>query len=339
MLKEEKLISVIIPVYNVEKYLERCIISVIKQTYKKLEIILVDDGSTDNSGILCDKIASVDYRIIVIHKKNGGLSSARNVGLEKASGDFVTFIDSDDWIELDTYAYMMNIIDKYHVEIVDIECQYAYSNYDPIRKTEENLEIYREKDVLWNYFDRGLRLQNSAPYSVWRKIYKKEVINCHTFPEGKNSEDLLFNYEVLKKTNSIAISHLIKYHYFQNTNGISVGPLKKADLGLLDICETICNKEMKNTYKGIDQLTRVKLARSYFSILARLATAGYNKNDFSTIKSIEKEMKAGLRRNLSLLIKSPIPMNRKALILIFCVDYKLIRIPYLILVKIKGDRI
>ena len=101
----------------------------------------------------------------------------------------------------------------------------------------------------------------------------------------------------------------------------------------------ICSKERENTYKGIDQLTKVKLGRSYFSILARLATAGYNKNDFSSIKPIEKEMKAGLRRNLVLLLKSKIPANRKALILIFCIDYKLIRIPYLVLKRLRGNRI
>lgn len=337
--KEDKMISVVIPVYNVEKYFERCVDSVIGQTYKNLEIILVDDGSTDNSGKLCDGIADSDHRIKVIHKENGGLSSARNAGLKNVSGDYITFIDSDDWIEPDTYAYMVDIINRYHVEIADIECQYAYSEQDPVKQTEESIEIYKEKDVLWNYFDRGLRQQNSAPYSVWRKMYKKELVSHQIFPEGKNSEDLLFNYEVLKKANSIAISHLVKYHYFQNKNGISIGPLTKSDLGLLDVCKMICSKERENTYKGIDQLTKVKLGRSYFSILARLATAGYNKNDFSSIKPIEKEMKAGLRRNLVLLLKSKIPANRKALILIFCIDYKLIRIPYLVLKRLRGNRI
>lgn len=331
-----ELISVIVPVYNVSDYLVRCVKSIINQTYRHLEIILVDDGSTDGSGKVCDNLSEQDNRIKVIHKENGGLSSARNAGLQMASGAFIGFIDADDWIEPDTYEYMLGLLKKYKAEVADIECQYAYSDQDIIKKNKEHIEVYQGKDVLWNYFDRGLKLQNSAPYSVCRKLYKRKKLEKKLFWEGKNSEDLLFNYEVLKATEIIVISNQVKYHYFQNVYGISIGPLKLADLGLLDVCAHIYEKEKNNTYKNINQLTKIKMARSYFSLLARLATAGYIKSDFPEIKSVSKSLTSGLRRNFMILMKSSIPFNRKIMIVIFCIDYRIIGYAYSILKKIRG---
>lgn len=111
-------ISVIVPIYNVEKYIEKCINSIINQTYKDLEIILVDDGSTDSSGKICDEYAKKDKRIKVIHKKNGGVSSSRNIALTIANGDYITWIDSDDWIEKDTYSKLADIILKNKADII-----------------------------------------------------------------------------------------------------------------------------------------------------------------------------------------------------------------------------
>lgn len=119
------LLSVIVPVYKVEQYLKRCTDSIRNQTYKNLEIILVDDGSPDDSGRLCDEIAMQDDRIKVIHKKNGGLSSARNAGIEIASGDFITFVDSDDWIDLNIYKKCINIFQRYECDVVDFKATFS----------------------------------------------------------------------------------------------------------------------------------------------------------------------------------------------------------------------
>lgn len=333
--EENILISIIVPVYNVEQYLERCVKSLINQTYRNLQIILVDDGSTDNSGLLCDQLGKTDARIVVIHKKNGGLSSARNAGLDICKGDCVTFVDSDDWVELDTYAYMLELMQNHQAEIADVECQYAYADKDAIKATDNHIEVFYGQDVLWNYFDRGLRLKNSAPYTVWRKLYRKDVIGLCRFPEGKNSEDLQFNYEVLKKSNSIVLSNVVKYHYFQNESGISIGKLKKSDMALIDICADICEKEKNNSYKNIKELTQMKLARSYFSLLARIAKVGYKKEDFHNINEITAQLTRGLRTNFVILMKSHIPFNRKVLICVFCIDYRLLAYPYQKLKKIK----
>ena len=116
-----ELISIIVPVYNVEKYIRRCINSILNQTYQYLEIILVDDGSTDNSGLICDKYAHMDNRITVIHKKNGGLSSARNTGIDIAKGAYIGFIDSDDWIAPETYEVLYRNLVHYDADVSDID--------------------------------------------------------------------------------------------------------------------------------------------------------------------------------------------------------------------------
>ena len=117
----EKLVSIIVPVYNVDKYLERCVNSIIQQSYRNLEIILVDDGSTDNSGTICDTYKEKDDRIIVIHKENGGLSDARNAGIKIFTGEYVTFIDSDDYVSLDMISYMMLVLEKTACKVVQCE--------------------------------------------------------------------------------------------------------------------------------------------------------------------------------------------------------------------------
>ena len=117
---QRPLVSIIVPVYNVEKYLERCIQSLVRQTLNDIEIILVDDGSSDSSGLLCDKFAERDRRIQVVHKENGGLSSARNAGLEIASGRYVGFVDSDDDVELDMYERMSATAEKYQVDFLSL---------------------------------------------------------------------------------------------------------------------------------------------------------------------------------------------------------------------------
>ena len=122
----EKTISVIVPIYNVEKYLDRCLKSIINQTYKNLEIILIDDGSPDNCGTICDEYAKKDNRIKVVHKDNGGLVKARNTGLDIATGEYISFIDPDDWIELNMYEEMIKIADETNTDIV--RCGYYRDN-------------------------------------------------------------------------------------------------------------------------------------------------------------------------------------------------------------------
>lgn len=214
------LISVIIPVYNVSLFLEKCLNSVINQTYKNLQIILVDDGSTDNSGIICDNYSKQDRRIEVIHQKNKGLSGARNTGLSLVRGDYVTFIDSDDYIELDAYSTIVKAIigNEYpdliffRARMIDIQGKVIdIRGKKPTGKILKVDKEFSEKRVIGE-LDNG----------VWNKVYKTEIIKDIIFePEKIHGEDFKYNLEVLKKIKMAVDIDQIKYNYVKNPNSIT----------------------------------------------------------------------------------------------------------------------
>jgi glycosyltransferase involved in cell wall biosynthesis len=217
-LLEIKKISVIIPVYNVKPYLQRCIESVVIQQYKNLEIILVDDGSTDGSEELCDEYAKKYSQFIVIHKENGGLSSARNAGLDIASGDLIAFIDSDDWLGEDVYTKIVEIYEKTGGDIIQFGYFFAYQkgsikrqeyifDFDKELSKKEALSMLLEDKYIENY--------------VWNKIYTRKLFEKERFPLEKNFEDIAISYKLLLKANKIVVlSEHFKYFYFQRKTSI-----------------------------------------------------------------------------------------------------------------------
>ena len=207
-------ISVIIPVFRTEKYLEKCIGSVMAQTYEKLEIILVDDGSDDKSGEICDSFAKKDSRIRVIHKDNGGLSSARNAGLEASGGDYIAFVDSDDYINSRMYEELMSALDGADISI----CGYYTVN----SKGETNHSAYSEKTVLSK--DEALRelfRDEKIKNHVWNKLFKKELFSSVSFPEGRIFEDILTTYKLFEKAEKIACIPYSGYYYCDRDGAIS----------------------------------------------------------------------------------------------------------------------
>ncbi len=196
----EELISVIIPVYNVENYIEKCIYSVINQSYKNLEIILVDDGSTDKSGVLCDKYEKIDKRIKVIHKENGGLSSARNMGLDCANGEYIMFLDSDDFVETTILQELYSLCYKNNVEISI--CNYKYINNDKeeANDKEENAEyIYDNIEKFHKMFFEGKFF-----WMAWGKLYKRRVFNNFRFKENQIYEDFYLIPRIILNTSKVA---------------------------------------------------------------------------------------------------------------------------------------
>lgn len=211
----DKKISVIVPIYNVEKYLIQCINNIINQTYKNLEIILVDDGSPDNCGVICDEYSNKDERIKVIHKKNGGLSDARNAGLEIATGDFISFVDGDDWIDTDTYEIMMNNIMMYNADIVVCNINYVYNEKSKPKYDEENIHIFNSEEAMNELIHDGL-----VQAVVWNKIYKKELLDNMQFKVGKLNEDEFFTYKICAKAEKIVYIPNTLYQYRQRANSI-----------------------------------------------------------------------------------------------------------------------
>ncbi len=204
-------ISVIVPVYNVEEYLDECLVSIVNQTYKNLEILVIDDGSTDNSGKMCDDWAKKDKRIKVFHKENGGLSSARNVGLKHATGKWIGFIDSDDYIDVTMYEKML--LNSKDAEMVSCGV-YAFSKSEGHKVEYPYKKINSNSDVIKTIF------KISDPM-VWHRIYLKSYINDLLFiEEVKIAEDYPFIYSYLDKIKNVAHVNESLYYYRQRENSL-----------------------------------------------------------------------------------------------------------------------
>lgn len=220
-----ELVTVIVPVYNTEKQLERCVHSLLNQTYKALEILLVDDGSTDNSPAICDRLAKEDSRIRVIHKENGGVSDARNRGLDEATGGYVAFVDSDDWVEEDMISGMLAAAEEQQVPLV--VCNYmrtaeekeagalgkstGQSSIEQENIAQKKVQELSSKKILQKYLleDKEIRI----PHSVWGKLFKRELIGEKRFPLIKRTEELLFSTEIFCQAKKCAYVPQAFYHY------------------------------------------------------------------------------------------------------------------------------
>ena len=223
----EPLISIIVPIYKVEPYLKRCVDSIQNQTYRNLEIILVDDGSPDNCGKICDESAIVDSRIKVIHKPNGGLSDARNAGLDIASGDFIGFVDSDDFIHPMMFKDLHEQLEKYDADIA--QCSFKKVSGDEMINPDEpsNLKVLSNMEVLDYIY---------TPFCVdyivaWDKLYKKDLFKELRFPKSKIHEDEFSTYKLFYWSKKIVVSDKKYYYYFQSPNSIirSNFSIKKLD--------------------------------------------------------------------------------------------------------------
>lgn len=238
------LISVIVPVYNVEKYLEKCLDSILAQTLSDIEIIVIDDGSTDRSAEICDTYAQRDGRIKVLHKKNGGLSSARNAGLDIATGKYIALVDSDDWIADNMFEVLYDSIKEYKADIAQCEC-IKMKNDDTIVNPNLRIKkptIHSAKEILERLHDKGC-----ITYTVvWNKLYKAELFQGLRFPHGKYHEDEFFSYRMIHRAKRIVCCSNKLYFYRQRANSITG---RKFNLTRLDAIEAFMQR--KDFYKSI----------------------------------------------------------------------------------------
>lgn len=256
------LLSVIVPVYNVAEFLPRCIESIVNQTYKNLEILLIDDGSSDNSAQICNNYAEHDSRIKVIHKKNGGQGSARNVGLSLCRGEYITFVDSDDWLAEDIYEHSMNLINENNVDIASFNCIETKDETVRFEESENQLQIVKKENILKDYLYRGQT--DRAPFTVWRKIYRKDILEDIQFDENRINEDITFNFKALAKAEKLIHTSKIGYYYFQGNKSTTRNGLKKRDFDLLYASEELMRLTQLENNKEIIHLAYVKKARSFF---------------------------------------------------------------------------
>lgn len=213
-----ELISVIVPVYNVEKYLERSVNSLLAQTYTEFEIILVDDGSTDSGGALCDSIKERDGRIRVLHKKNGGLSSARNAGLKVAEGKYVAFVDSDDVVSPDYLLKLYSAMTAVGADMAMCGKAVFKGDEDIIPEKSTLIDV---KEITYRDYMRDVFTNHDTYIPTWNKLYKKFLFDGIKFPEGKLHEDTFTTYLCVKASNKVAVISDKLYYYFYNEEGIA----------------------------------------------------------------------------------------------------------------------
>ena len=210
------LLSVIVAAYNIADYIERGLDSVCGQTYRNLEIIVVDDGSTDDTGALCDKCAAKDQRIQVIHKKNGGLAEARNVGVAKAKGSYIAFVDGDDWIDSDMYEKMLSALKEQRADVAICRYRQVYKSHTDDQSVDRVI-VFEGQEALQYYVQETeeYAIQNAA----WNKLYKREIIADLVFPAGKWYEDILHTTTVLSRAARCVYLDTACYNYIIDREG------------------------------------------------------------------------------------------------------------------------
>lgn len=213
-MSKEDLISVIVPVYNVAGYVDVCINSIISQTYRNLEILLVDDGSTDDSGSICDRYAEKDSRIVVLHKENGGLSDARNYALDRARGEMIAFVDGDDWIHPRMYEVMQNVMNETQSDLVT--CGFERENKDFVKEV-VNISL---SDVQLLTRDDAMSDIDIPLVVAWNKLYRRSLFDGIRYPVGKLHEDEFIIHRILWKCRQIAVISSALYFYTEREGSI-----------------------------------------------------------------------------------------------------------------------
>jgi len=257
------LISIIVPIYNVEKYLSKCIDGILNQTYKNLEIILVDDGSPDDCGRICDEYSLQDKRIKVIHKSNGGLSDARNVAIDLMNGEYVTFIDSDDFVSSDYVETLYNLIEK-------SKCEISVSQFIPysVGKLIEILQP-KEKTTILNVDDavRIMFYQEYFDTSAWGKMYERNLFSSGVrYPKEALFEDLPTTYLLFLKANNIAVTNRITYYYLMREEGIQWSKFNPQKMDVIKHGEEMRKYLFSNKPHLVTALN-CRLLSAYFNIL------------------------------------------------------------------------
>lgn len=262
-MNNEPLISVIVPVYNVEQYLDRCLQSIVGQTYARLEILVVDDGSTDGCPSLCDQWAQRDSRIRVIHKSNGGLSDARNAAMDVMTGEMVTMIDSDDWVEP---AYVSTLLTLMRDTDADIAVG-GWSEVDENGKIVGFVSNMEKKPITYSR-DQALHdifYQKDLTHSAWGRLYKSELFNDLRYPVGMLYEDLAIAYPLYSRSTRVAQCFTPLYNYLQRDNSI-LGTFKPQRTHVLDLLDAL-EKQVVSVEPELLPAVRSRRLSAHFNIL------------------------------------------------------------------------
>ena len=311
------MISILVPVYNAEKYLQRCLESILAQTYTDFEVVLLNDGSTDQSGAICEVYAAEDDRIKVIHQKNAGVAQARSVLLAAAGGEYITFVDSDDAIEP---KYLETLLDDLQKTGADISiCSWSEVSEEGVR-TELSWDNKEKGFCTWTTEQavKALLYQNGIDTNLWGKLYTRAVLEEVAFPVGKGYEDLAAAYQIFLKGKRICYRPEALYLYTSNTCGISQSTFTPKRMDLIDNMDAVYGDIVKR-FPAYGPAARSRLLRAYIHVYLQIPGGG-------EFEAYRNRLCAGIRKNCRAVAGDPdAKRGTKMAAMIACVHPVLLR--------------
>lgn len=301
-----KLVSIIVPAYGVEKELPRCLDSLLNQTYKNIEILLVDDGSPDQCPQICDTYGEKDQRVRVFHKENGGLSSARNYALDRVSGDYISFVDGDDWVTKDFIEVLVHDLETNHADMSIIGYSLAWENGKYLSQTPEHVYEVLDGDQAM----RELFIQRKFQCMSWTKLYKRELFHSVRFPDGKLFEDIAVSIDLFRQCSTIVVNGTSKYMYYQRPNSIVNSQMNENKLVMLDFVEEMVEYARKQG--GI----YIREAESFYLKSAlMLILQAYNSPQDEEVRRLTKILKGEIQKHKKYIFRNPYIERRRKIVL------------------------
>lgn len=322
---KSELISVVIPVFRVEKYLSRCVESVINQSYKNIEIIVVDDGSDDHCPALCDELSKKDDRIVVYHKENGGLSDARNFGLERANGKYITFIDSDDTVDMDYIKQLYETLVDNNADISVCGYTVVYDNGKIIPNSNNKKMVLSQKEAL-----EKILYQEDFNVATWAKMYKIELFKNIKFPKGKIFEDSFTTYKLILGSSIIACNMKSQYNYLIRSNSILTSSFSEKKLTLIDAYDEMG----KVVFKAYPDLEKAVIRGKAYS---RISTLRQMINCKPRLREKENELRKEILKDKNILLSDKkVPKRDKIAICSLLINADFFRVIWNLYCKITG---
>lgn len=310
------LISVIIPIYKVEQYLARCLDSVINQTYQNLEIILVNDGTPDGSVAIAEAYQARDARIKILHQDNAGVSQARNRGLEAATGDYIAFLDSDDWLELDAYAYLLDLLEKEGADMAVGGLRRTQYQSEGATVSAQIVTVYDQKAYAKRFFKIG---SQSIHYYIWNVLYRRDVV-AGVRQASFYGEDVLATFMYILNAQKVVVSDKVVYNYFVNPAG-QTAVFDDKHFDVLTVWDQVLAQAEKTGDADYQAWASFNRKRADFSVLADIALADNSQALSAQYRDRIATLVKDLRQNVWTLVTGPIPLNRKLMILVFALHY------------------
>ena len=311
--KKDPLISIIIPVYNTEAYIDRCLRSVVDQTYRNLEILLIDDGSTDDSTAKCEQWAKEDARIRLIRQENRGAGAARNHGLQLAKGEYIGFTDSDDWIEPVMYEELYKALERYpEADIAECETRRTYTGPTGEVSLPQTYRIGpKSREGLLEDFFRVHGGESN--YGIITKLMHRDLLKDFRFLEGTISEDVMASYYFYTHCRKLVKVEGKFYNYFQNRSGVTRKQVSEKDLEYIHAFERI-REDIGEHFPEFTKYAGINLARANYTILCKMKMHGFDRKDPRLVAEY-REMKTVVRKHFWELMRWKMSLSRKILLL------------------------